>query len=78
MIQIPKDVYEAINNPYEGFDKMYYSYLKDGVSNSLAFEKSVDRIRDYFPNYKKYTDYRSYSMCKNRRTRKMLLQNRSK
>tara|TARA_R110000851_G_scaffold281959_2_gene435454 strand:- start:903 stop:1136 length:234 start_codon:yes stop_codon:yes gene_type:complete len=77
MINIPQDVYEAINNPYEGFDKMYYSFIHSGEKNTHAFESSISRIQEYFPDYQRYSSYESYQVSKNKR-RKLLMKNRRK
>ena len=66
---IPKDVYDAINDPHGGFDKMYYRFVTTSKTNKEAFEKSVDRMQDYFPNWSWYSTYTSYIISRNKRYR---------
>lgn len=76
MIEIPQDVYDVMNNKFEGFDKMYYSFIEKGMNKANAFKASIDRIHEYFPDYTPYEHWNSYYHSKNRRTRKMLLKNK--
>ena len=77
MKQIPEDVYEVINFPNEGFDKMYYKFLQT-YRAEIAFQKAEERIRVYFPNWYRYKNYNTYVEVKSRRVRKMMLKNKRK
>lgn len=74
--KIPHDVYEVMNHHSQGFDKMYYRFLSNSDSQTEAFNKSIDRIREYFPQYKGYSSLFSYLTTKTRRTRNMLNTNK--
>jgi hypothetical protein len=75
-MKIPHDVYEAINNSNEGFDKMYYNFIKEGLSQKNAFYAAQDRVNEFFPDYQRYSSYESYNISKNRRYRDMLQKNK--
>ena len=67
MIQIPQDVYEAINDPHSGFDRMFFAFLRESKDTKEAFTKCQQRMRDYFPNWNHYSSAASYGVCRNKR-----------
>jgi len=75
-MKIPQDVYDAINNPNEGFDKMYYKLISEGLGQRKAFYAAQDRVNLFFPNYQRYNSYESYHISKNKRYKEMLKKNK--
>jgi hypothetical protein len=71
MKQIPDIVWNAVNDKEDGFDRLYYHFLKEEESSSKAFERTVDEINKYFPKYKCYNSVQSYMVVRNRRYKKM-------
>ncbi len=69
-IEIPYDVWYAINHHPKGFDEMYYSNLSKSKGSKEAFFKTINRINDYFPDLTIYTSFISYQITLNKRMRK--------
>lgn len=69
-IEIPYDVWYAINNHPKGFDEMYYSNQSTSSSSKEAFFKTQNRIGEYFPDRKIYSCWVSYQQALYKRLKK--------
>ena len=75
-VNIPKDVYDAINDIGNGFDRLFYGMLPNYDTQEEAFNAAIGKIKKHFPNFKRYSHYESYRISRNARNKKMLLKNK--
>ena len=61
-VDVPRDVILDMID----FEERFYVYLKEHKIQRVAYEKMMERINRYFPNWRKYNNYQSF---KNRKVK---------
>lgn len=65
-LYIPEDIYMVTQEP-EGFYELVASKVREGMSWSMAFDLSVQKIKAYFPEWKVHSCYNSWYLVRQRK-----------
>lgn len=69
IIVMPKVLVKECSLTAEGFDELFFSFLKENVSHTEAYERAEIIHESYFEK-RRYKDYEVYKSSKSRRLNK--------
>jgi hypothetical protein len=69
IVVMPKVLVKNCSMSAEGFDELFFNFLKTNVTHTVAYEEAEKVHESYFEK-RKYSDYESYRVSKSKRLHK--------